>query len=277
METRKAAVAGRFYPSDPDDLREMISELGASGKEGPLPGEIIGAVVPHAGYIYSGRHAAQFFRLLAGASVRFDTAVIVHPLHAAWGGRPLADAHSEWETPLGPVKVDTRLRELAGLEISAEAHLAEHAGEVMVPFLQYYYPENFMILPVGMRDQTPEEASEIARGLFEGAKKLNRRIIVIASSDFSHYIDPETGYRKDQKVVDRILQMDPPGVYRAIHEHHVSACGYGPIMTLMYFSQQVCEIPEIRVLSRGHSGEVHPSREVVDYITILFSRPGTLR
>ncbi|NOY37119.1 MAG: AmmeMemoRadiSam system protein B [Chlorobi bacterium] len=279
MDIRKPAVAGRFYPSDPDELKDMIRTLDENksfpcsreGKALSSGGKILGSVVPHAGYIFSGPHAVCFFKLLRERKISFDTAVIIHPLHVSWGGSCVTDDHDAWETPLGVVELDLEFISNIKIPASRNAHAQEHSAEVMVPFLQYFAGNPFRIVPLGMQDQTPEEAENIAHRIFDTEKKLLRRVLIVASSDFSHYIDPDTGYRKDQLVLDEIFNMEPASVYRVIHEKNVSACGYGPIMTLIHYAKLQCEIPEITVLSRGHSGQVHPSHEVVDYISILFA------
>lgn len=276
MNIRKPAVAGRFYPSDPDDLRDMIRLLenksSCTSPYGKISDEkMVGSVVPHAGYIYSGMHASCFFRLIRSENIAFDTAVIIHPLHASWGGHAVSDDHDAWETPLGIVNLDQEFIREAGFPVSSRDHLTEHSAEVQVPFLQYYAASDFNIVPLGMKDQTPEEAANISGQLLKAERKLGRKILILASSDFSHYIDPTEGYRKDQLVLDMIMDMDPPAVYRVVHEANVSACGYGPIMCLMEYAKEKCGIPDITILSRGNSGEVHPAPEVVDYITIMFA------
>jgi MEMO1 family protein len=95
---------------------------------------------------------------------------------------------------------------------------------------------------------------------------------LIASSDFTHYESPITGFKKDQYVIDPILKFDSEGVYNAVNNHHVTVCGFGPIMTLLEYARLIDEKAAIRILKRGNSGEVYPSNEVVDYISFLCYR-----
>ncbi|HTX89469.1 MAG TPA: AmmeMemoRadiSam system protein B [Bacteroidales bacterium] len=275
MVIRKPAVAGQFYPGSEKKLKELLERMDRgepAGKKISLSGrQILGAVVPHAGYMYSGRHALHFFRLLAASGQPFDTAVIINPNHHGYGPEIALDVNDAWETPLGVVAVDTELAELLSFSWASPAHDSEHSGEVMVPFLQHFFRREFRILPVTLSRQTHENARKIAEGLRSAAGKLNRKIVVIASSDFSHFLSPEEGRAMDELVLREILALKPQGVEEQVHRHEISVCGYGPIMTLMEYALISGHHPKAEVLSRGHSGEVVPSREVVDYLTILFT------
>jgi MEMO1 family protein len=279
MNIRKPAVSGRYYPSDPDDLRDMIrmmeekcvSSEGQSNDRIPPEEDIIGGVVPHAGYVFSGSHAVCFFRLLREKKNIFDTVVIIHPIHAYPGPGSVTDDHDGWKTPLGVISLDKPFIAALGIPASRRVHALEHSAEVMVPMLQYFSTSPIQLVPVGMMEQTPEEASSLAKRIASVSGQLSRRTLVVASSDFSHFVHPDTGFQKDQLVLDKILRGHPEEVYQVVYKHHISACGYGPIMTLMYLAGERCSIPKVTILSRGHSGEVYPSDEVVDYISILFT------
>jgi AmmeMemoRadiSam system protein B len=273
MEIRMPAVAGQFYPASAKKIRETIETL-LRTQEGKIDRTMIsrhmlGGIVPHAGYIFSGGYAVHFFEILRASKQHFDTIVIVNPNHTGYGPVVALDENEAWETPLGQVPLDTEMMDMLPFPRSSMAHLYEHSGEVMLPFLQYFLDQPFRILPVTFGHPTPEHAGEIASSVFRAAGSLERKILFIASSDFSHFLSPEEGKERDELVVREILAMNTAGVARQVHTHGLTVCGYGPIMALMEYARMADKNPQIAILSRGHSGEVVPSESVVDYITFL--------
>jgi len=273
MRTRSAAVEGRFYPSTKSRIFDQIMDIEQSGRypEPDLsPDKVFGAVLPHAGHLYSGYQTIPFFQLLRRHNLFPDTFVIVHPNHSGHG-TPLAIDESElWSNSIGEVPVDTELAGAMGLPFDNRAHAREHSAEVIIPFIQYFLSDQaFSIVPVCMMDQTHKNASLIAGGIIRAVSKTGRKIMVIASCDFSHFLPPSEGSKKDQVILDHILERDAPGVERAVIENRVSVCGYGPIMSLMEYARSQSPDYQIEILARGHSGEVSPSPEVVDYISLI--------
>ena len=276
MKTRSPAFAGSFYPSSPGKLREAIGTCLEKESDKiaspPENGIILGGVVPHAGYMYSGCHAVHFFETVRRSGQHFDTAVIVSPNHSGAGPVIALDDNEEWETPLGKIPIDLELAGHVPFERSETAHEQEHSGEVMVPFLQYFLPEGLKILPVTMSRQTPENARKIAKEIFQAASRLDRSILFIASSDFCHFLSPEKGHDLDELVIREILALNAEGVADQVRRFNISVCGFGPIMALIEYSRLKGISPVAEVLRRGSSGEVQPSQSVVDYVTILFWR-----
>jgi AmmeMemoRadiSam system protein B len=274
MKTRHPAVAGSFYPSSPQKLREVIEHCLEKECHNiaspPKDGIILGGVVPHAGYIYSGYHAVHFFETVRRSEQHFDTAVIIHPNHTGFGPVIALDDNEEWETPLGKIPIDLELSDLLPFERSGQAHKQEHSGEVMVPFLQYFLPGGLKILPIVMSRQTLENARMIAREIFQMASRLKRSILFIASSDFSHFLPPQKGHDLDEFVIREILAFNAEGVANQVRRFNISVCGFGPIMALIEYSRLKSNSPVAKVLRRGNSGETQPSQSVVDYVTLLF-------
>jgi AmmeMemoRadiSam system protein B len=122
-----------------------------------------------------------------------------------------------------------------------------------------------------MRVQNYKNAKYLARKIYEGSKKLKKKIVVVASSDFSHYVKKRIGLQLDQFAIDKILNFDSLGVENVVIKHNLSICGYGPIMTLLEYSKLVDNDSEIELLRRGNSSERYPMEEVVDYITFVVS------
>ncbi len=270
---RKAAVAGRFYPSDKEKVIEIFKKVEHQEqsriKKSFSAKKLIGGIVPHAGYIYSGFQAVHFFKILALSKQIFDTVFIINPNHTGIGDWISLEEHTHWESPLGVVSVDSDFNNLLDFPKNKAAHQYEHSGEVMLPFLQYYLPYSFEIVPITIGEQTYENAKILAQAIFTANEKLKKRILLIASSDFSHFESVEQGFRKDQKVVDTILKNQISEIEKIIHSHRISVCGYAPIMCLLEYAQLISEKPQIELLARGHSGMVHKSEEVVDYISFL--------
>ncbi len=271
---RKPAVSGLFYPSGRDDLCKLIEEIEDREKDNVdfsfSQNHIIGGIVPHAGYIYSGYQAIHFFLVLQNSKQAVDTVIIVNPDHRGFGTGIALDKHPVWETPLGQIEVDNELCEALEIPVSSNAHNDEHSGEVMVPFLQYYMDDNLKIAPVSLSDQSYEAADNLAHKIDKAVNETGKRTIVIASSDFSHFINPNEGYMLDNLVCEKIDKLDAEGVYETVRKNNISVCGYGPIMTLIEYSKLKHPDVKTKILRRGNSGEVSPSAKVVNYITTLF-------
>ncbi|MCD4731059.1 MAG: AmmeMemoRadiSam system protein B [Bacteroidales bacterium] len=274
MKTRQAAVAGKFYPGSSDELSKQLAQI--LQKEKPnidlslCKRQIIGAVVPHAGYMYSAYQAIHFFEILKHSQQQFDTFFIINPNHTGYGAEISLDENDYWQTPFGKIEIDNDFYDFLDFSESADAHKFEHSGEVMLPLLQYSLNYPFKIVPITLTRQNPANARFIAQNIVKANNVLNKNICVIASSDFSHFVDPSEGKQLDNYVIEEILKLNSEGVYQQVKDKNISVCGYGPIMTLIEYAKILTEKPLVKILKIGHSGEVIPSREVVDYVSILF-------
>lgn len=275
MKIRKPAVAGKFYPASKDDIIDQIeTSLEKEFKNINIDlknQNIIGGVVPHAGYMFSAFQAIHFFEIVKQSESKYDTIVILNPNHTGMGHDIAFDSNEAWETPLGQVELDVEFGKKLGISISEIEQYREHSGEVMLPFLQHLLDYDFKIAPITLLQQTYKNAKNLACKIHKTAKKLNRNILLIASSDFSHFLSPEKGYEMDEFVLEQILRQNSQEIEKVVKEKNISVCGYGPIMTLIEYAKLVAESPQVDILKRGHSGEIIPSSEVVDYISILFS------
>lgn len=261
---RPPAVAGLFYEGRCAELGHQID--GMIRREEELP--LIGAVVPHAGYVYSGRVAAEVYSRLPEA----ETYVIIGPNHHG-SGSPVALSRDSWMTPLGTVEVDSELAgALAGgiIDHDESAHLPEHSIEVQIPFLQRRF-QDFRILPICMGLQDEETATEIGRELAGAIQSLNRRAMIIASSDFTHYEPLETARRIDARLLEAILNMDVPELYNRVYHHNASACGIGPIAATIAATSALGARAGL-LLSYATSGDVSGDySQVVGYGAVVFS------
>lgn len=261
---RPAAVAGQFYPGSGAELEHQLDGMLHTEKELP----VLGAVVPHAGYIYSGHVAAAVYSCLPKA----ETFVIIGPNHTGLGS-PVSLSRDTWKTPLGAVEADGEMADaLAGgiIDHDETAHLYEHSIEVQLPFLQRRFSD-FKILPVCMGLQDEETATEVGREIFQAAQRLMRRCIVIASSDFTHYEPQETARSVDAKLLESILNMDIPELYSRIRRYNATACGYGPIAATITASS-ASGAKAGKLLAYATSGDVSGDySQVVGYGAVVFS------
>jgi AmmeMemoRadiSam system protein B len=273
MKIRQPAVAGSFYPGNRAAIRRIIDQVLA--KENSLidrslsSKKIIGAVVPHAGYVYSAYQAVHFFEILKHSEQRFNTFFIINPNHTGYGTNIALDENDMWESPLGKTEVDKEFYRYLNFSESSQAHKFEHSGEVMLPLLQHFISYPFKIVPITMMRQDAQQAKIIATTIHNANKILKKRICIIASSDFSHFVQPDEGRRLDRFVIDAILKLDSDLIFREVRNKNISVCGYGPIMTLIEYAKLESENPRSKILKIGNSGDVHPSDEVVDYVSML--------
>lgn len=272
-EVRKAYVAGKFYPDSINEIYDLIENIRQHEMEkihfDTGDKKITGAVLPHAGHIYSGYQTVHFFEALTKSQHNFDIFVILHPIHR--GGIPDygTDVNLYWSTPLGKLELDQQFIDMMDIPRSEELHKWEHSAEVLLPFIQYYHFGNKKIVPVGICWQHPESSRIIAQKIKFAEEKTGKKVCILASSDFSHFMDPETGRIQDDKALREILHLNPEGLYYAITRNNISICGFGPIMSLLYYANSLDQEAKAEVIARGHSGEVYPADSVVDYVSII--------
>src|SRR6056297_2451600 len=274
MNIRRPVVAGQFYPNDKKELMDLLDQVQEREEDSIdyslAKKNIIGGVIPHAGYIFSSYQAMHFFQLLKNKEEKYDTVFIINPSHTGMGNEMSFDSHREWETPFGKTEVDQEFAREMNIAVSEIEQSREHSGEVMLPFLQYVLDYPFKIAPVTITMQNYRNASALANNIYEANKKLNKNILILASSDFSHFVDPETGSKLDQLVIDEILQFNTKQVEKVINQNNITVCGYGPIMTLMEYSKLVNQDSQTKILKKGNSGDIIASNEVVDYVSMIF-------
>lgn len=274
MTVREPAVAGTFYPGTGEGIKNLVHNI--LEEESPAiditlaDKNIVGAIVPHAGYVYSGYEAIHVFEILRLSGQVFDTVIIINPNHHGLGPSLATDEYDHWKTPLGEVELDRELIDHMEIARDGDAHRYEHAGEVLLPFLQLFLPYVFRILPVSMLRQDGVQAKVLAGKISASAGSLGRRILVLASSDFSHFVPPEVGATNDRKVIKAISAMDADAVFETVRQTRASVCGYGPIMTLILYARMNFKNPGVSLLKFGNSAKKSPSDSVVDYASLLF-------
>ncbi len=276
---RQAAVAGSWYPNDPATLTRLIDEMLATVE--PVDGEPIGLIVPHAGYIYSGPTAATGFRQLEG--VGYDVAIIVASDHRPPVSQPISVwAEGGFATPLGVVPVDV---ELAQALISADkriksdpaAHEEEHTIEIELPFLQRVCPD-CTIVPILMGRDDEETIQALVTALLAVLQNVDRRVVLIASSDLSHYPSYDDALAVDSATLAAIETFEPARVRETLGKMMVKgipnlvtcACSEGPILVVMHVAKAL-GADTATVLGYANSGDVSGDHsQVVGYGSVMF-------
>ncbi|HTP51462.1 MAG TPA: AmmeMemoRadiSam system protein B [Anaeromyxobacteraceae bacterium] len=252
---RQPAVAGRFYPASPAALAEEVATLlaekpsGRATPEPPLPA--LGMLAPHAGYMYSGA--------VAGATyARVDVperAIVLCPNHTGMGERVALWPSGGWLTPLGRVPVDEEMvRDLRASGLASpdrEAHRHEHSAEVQLPFLQLRRPE-VAIAALCLGPLSLERCRELGTAIAAAARR--HRALVLASSDMSHYLPARVAREKDQLALERLLALDPTGLYEVVRREDISMCGYVPA-TVMLFATKELGAREVELVRYGSSAD----------------------
>ncbi|UCC90131.1 MAG: AmmeMemoRadiSam system protein B [Dehalococcoidia bacterium] len=233
---RQPVVAGQFYPDSPSQLKEMIRGMVDDKAEKE---EVIGLISPHAGYIYSGP--------VAGATIsriKFkDTFIIIGPNHTGMGRLLSIMTEGVWKTPLGEVEIDSELAKQilatsSYLEEDYGAHQYEHSIEVQIPFLQYF-KKDFRLVPIMLAYSTSATYKEIGKELATAIKDLNRQVVIIASSDMTHYEPQESAQWKDTQAIEAILDLDEDKLLKRVDELRISMCGYAPAVSLISAAKEL--------------------------------------
>lgn len=277
MNIRKPAVAGMFYAGTARELEEQIEwcykhELGP----GAIPRvnrkglrEIVAIVVPHAGYYYSGPVAAHAYNELAEDGV-FDTAVILGPNHTGYGYPVSLWAGASWSTPLGEVEINKELAQrLLGGVIKADetAHIHEHSIEVQLPWLQYLY-KKVKIVPITMLAQDIETARTVGKAIAQAGDN----VIIVASSDLTHYEPHSVAMEKDSSVIEAIVALDEEELYGRCERLDCTMCGYGPVASAIVAAKEM-KAQKANLLKYATSGDTSGDfSRVVGYSSIVIKR-----
>jgi AmmeMemoRadiSam system protein B len=271
MRVRPPAVAGMFYEGSPDALRRQVDDCFAANPPAAAKQTFIGAVVPHAGLMYSGHVAAAFY----GAADLPKRFIILCPNHTGLGHYAAINREGAWRTALGDVPIDTPLADALMartklLQVDANAHAREHSLEVQLPFLQRLLP-GFTFVPICLATHRLELTEEIGNAVADVVAQESERVGILASSDLNHYEDQQTTLRKDGLAIDEVVAMKPEELWRVVDEFDVSMCGFIPT-TAMLFAARKLGATNAALLKHATSGDINGDyRRVVGYASILVS------
>jgi MEMO1 family protein len=266
---RQAAVAGRFYPRDAEELRAEAD--GYLSQAGAPPVRAVGCIAPHAGYMYSGHVAGAVF-----ARVEIPRrCIVLCPNHTGMGRALAIMSEGAWDTPLGEVPIDSELaaalkHRFPALEEDAAAHRAEHGAEVELPFLLIRQPElTFVPIALGTRHFEPLE--QLGHTLADVIAAQEDSILIVASSDMNHYESDVVTRVKDHRAIERILTIDPRGLYDVVTQQKISMCGLGPAVAMLTAARQL-GAKSVELVKYATSGDVSGDREmVVGYAGVVVS------
>jgi AmmeMemoRadiSam system protein B len=260
VEIREPAVAGRFYPGDPDQLRADILTYTAPIDEPKL--HAIGCIVPHAGYMYSGHVAGAVYERLE-LPHRY---IILCPNHTG-AGHPLALMQDgAWRTPLGDAPIDRKLADLLLaafplLNVDSYAHRTEHALEVQLPFLQVLVG-NFQFVPIVIGTARLDVLRALGESIAKAIEGFGDRVMVIASSDMNHYENDANTRVKDRLAINRLLALDPLGLYEVVHQRGISMCGYGAAVAMLIAARRL-GASGADLIRYATSGDISGDRDMV--------------
>ena len=280
---RKPAVAGAFYPDDKMELTAQLEQLFASGEPLSTRGFIRAMVVPHAGYVYSGKTAAHAYKALSANVDKENrtalTVILIGSGHTVNVRGAVIDAHDRWETPLGEVAIATDIRDMllhrsALFTVEKDAHREEHSLEVQVPFLQYSL-SHFKILPILLNSATPDEMQQISHAL----ASIDGDVVIIASSDLSHYPSYDDAKAADEKVIASIMSGEIGKLKNTLHQlaqslipQAVTFLCAQPAVEVALEVAQLWDAKESRFLHYSNSGDAPAGDKarVVGYTSLAF-------
>jgi hypothetical protein len=273
---RHAAVAGRFYPGDREELQaEALGYLSQTTGANQVPIPALGCIAPHAGYMYSGHVAGAVFARVEVPEV----CIVMCPNHTGMG-QPLAImSEGAWQTPLGEVAIDAELAEalkarFPALQEDSAAHRAEHAAEVELPFLLLRQPK-LRFVPIALGTRQFEVLEHLGKALAETIAPSHQngkeRVLIVASSDMNHYESDAVTRAKDHRAIERILSLDPRGLYDVVTQQNISMCGFGPSVAMLTAVRQL-GAKSAELVKYATSGDISGDRRaVVGYAGIVIS------
>lgn len=266
---RLPAVAGRFYPDNPEELTSLVREY-AKSEPGRNPARVKAVLVPHAGYRFSGHVAGAVF-----SRIVLPPKILILGVRHFPGGEPMAIMSSGfWRTPLGDAPVDeaiaaTLKNECPILREDSVAHTREHSLEVQVPFLQVL-SARFSFVPIALATLRFNDLVVLGERLAR-VLAANPGILLLATSDLNHYEDDVTTRRKDKKAIDQILALDPRGLYDVCAKENISMCGLGPAVAMLT-ALNVLGATHAELVRYATSADVFgDTSRVVGYAGLVFS------
>ena len=263
---RPTAVAGRFYPEDPQALLKEV-ELHLDRNAAKIRAK--GVIAPHAGFTYSGDVAGSVYSRIEIP----DTVILIGPNHTGMGERIAISSHGSWVMPFGDLEIDTNLAKaiLENLPIACEnedAHRLEHSLETQLPFLQYFRKQ-FKFVPICLMRLSFEECQMLARSIVRAIQTCERPILIVASSDMTHYESHTCASEKDHKAIAQILKMDPEGLFCTVEKEGITMCGVNPVTAMLAACKEL-GATQAELAKYMTSGEVSGDMEqVVGYAGVV--------
>jgi len=256
---RLPAVAGRFYPDEPDVLRAEVNSYLDTTRQHT---SALGCIVPHAGYIYSGHVAGAVYSELQIPA----RCIVICPNHTGRGQALSIMSSGEWETPLGRISIDSKLagslkQKFPMLTEDTEAHRTEHAVEVQLPFLQVF-KQDFTFVPIVLGTRKCEILEALGLAIAEVLAQQSDPVLIISSSDMNHYENDRLTRIKDHKAIDQVLALNPRGLFDVVTQEEISMCGFGPSVAMLAATKQL-GAKHAELIKYATSGDVSGDRDMV--------------
>lgn len=271
MKYRKPFVAGRFYPNEKEKILEFIENNKSINIKGS---KAIALIVPHAGYVFSGKTALMLFE----KAVLPKNIFILSPNHTGYGNLISIDDNEKWKTPLGYINVNTKASKYLAknaqtASLDTDAQLFEHAIEVQIPFIQYFNSEA-SIIPITVAETDIVKLENFASTLYDCVKKIGLEdSMIVCSSDMTHFEDAQIAEKKDELAINDILALDGAKLYNTVKTNNISMCGVYPATVLLFLLAKLRSELSITpsLVHYTNSGEVTGDyKEVVAYAGISF-------
>lgn len=265
-DLRPSPIAGTWYSGNAKTLAAQVDRYVAEAELPSLPGEVLGVIAPHAGHRYSGRTAGHAFRAVQG--LERDLVVVVSPLHAYHPAPFLTTAHAAYATPLGVIPVDQEavlmldreLDQAGGVGLLAVANDQEHSLEIELPFIQQTLKGKYKLLPVMVRNQSIQSASNLGTSLARVLK--DRSFLLVASTDLSHFYTERAANVLDAEMLHQIESFSPEGVLEAEHSGKGFACGAGAVAAVLWAARELGG-NTVKILHHSTSGDETGDRSSV--------------
>ena len=265
---RNPMHAGTFYPRFEQQIKRQI-EGWISNAVTPLSSErALGVILPHAGYMYSVECATLGIHSISHENI--DSFIILHPSHQANYFDFSVSPYQQYVNPLGTLDFDmelyNKIAPAADQNIPLILHQEEHSMEIQLPILNYFFPKA-KILPIMFGNQIPAVAKRLAEILYETIYSSTKRIVILCSSDLSHYHRARIAEEMDSELIKNVIAIDPEHLWQGILHNNCEACGIGGILCLLYYAQCYTNA-KMKVIQYTHSGKISGNdSQVVGYLS----------
>ncbi|TAN42632.1 MAG: AmmeMemoRadiSam system protein B [Nitrospirae bacterium] len=263
---RSPVVAGQFYEGD---RARLSGQVGKYIVDGTPKEKAIGIMSPHAGLVYSGGVAGAVF-----SSIEFpETFVLLGPNHTGLGSDISIMSSGSWEVPTGQFDIDSDLSakllaKTSRVSENHQAHAYEHSLEVQLPFIAHF-SASVKIVPITIMRASLDDCRAVGSALAECIGDVKHRVVIVASSDMSHYVPDETARRMDGLAIKEMLDLDPEGLYNTVAKNRISMCGILPA-TIMLYAALALGAKEAKLIKYATSGETSGDfAHVVGYAGVL--------
>lgn len=256
---RHAAVAGQFYPRS---RQALLAEIESYFVPDAQARPAFGCIAPHAGYMYSGHVAGAVYSHIQIPA----RAILLCPNHTGLGHPLSIMSEGTWETPLGTVPIDSELAESLRNECpllveDRDAHRSEHAIEVQLPFLQTR-PAGIRFVPIAVGTGDYKSLEALGRAAGNVIAACGQPVLLVASSDMNHYESDAITRAKDQSAIERVLALDPAGLYEVVNNESISMCGYGPAIVMLTAASRL-GATSAQLIRYATSGDISGDRRMV--------------